>query len=162
MQKLCKLKLSPYTVKTIPAVHCLSPAGLSFLQTAGHWFPFSSSAYSQTCHPQNLGRSLAALYPNWKLGDGKELVSEETDAGYIISMVYLDYDLWLDMTNGSKINCAFIGMLCTKWNNTITFFVLMQSFVFRGYVLSKVNKHKPWCMTCWSLYFQTATAKFWQ
>lgn len=66
-----------FTDWQIPAVRCLSPDDLSFLQTAGLWFPFSSSAYSQTSHPLNLGRSLAAPYPNWKLRDGEELVTED-------------------------------------------------------------------------------------
>lgn len=75
---LCKfpanLSFSSSTEWQIPAVRCLSPAGLSFLQTAGLWFPFSSSAYSQTSRPLNLGRSLAAPCPNWKLWGGKHLL----------------------------------------------------------------------------------------
>lgn len=75
----------PHTGWQIPAVRCLSPVGLSFLQTAGPWFPFSSSAYSQTCHPLNLGRSLAALYPNWKLWKKEALVTGEKHTDCISS-----------------------------------------------------------------------------
>lgn len=56
----------------IPVVHCLSPADLSFLQTAGLWFPFSSSAYSQMSRPLNPSRSPAVPYPDWKLEDGED------------------------------------------------------------------------------------------
>lgn len=53
-----------------PAVHCLSPSGLSSPQTAGSRSPSSFSAWWRTPRRLRPGRSRAAPCPSWKLQEG--------------------------------------------------------------------------------------------